>query len=99
ATRLLLRLPWFNRNIAPEEALERAGANPRRSASIVSLAAVTAAFVALVGTGSATVFASLDKLFSDAPIADVVITLDDEQTSGAQVLEVVDGLDSVGEAA
>lgn len=99
ATRLLLCLPWFNRNIALEEALERAGANPRRSASIVSLAAVTAAFVALVGTGSATVFASLDKLFSDAPIADVVITLDDEQTSGAQVLEVVDGLDSVGEAA
>ena len=98
-TGLLLRLPWFHRRIAVEEALERSGSNPRRSASIVSLAAVTAAFVGLVGAGSATVFASMEKLFADAPMPDVYITVDDGQTSAATVLEKVEGLDSVGEAA
>lgn len=98
-TGLLLRLPWFDRRIASEEALERAGANPRRSASVVSLAAVTAAFVGLVGSGSATVFASMEKTFTDTPMPDVSITLDAERTSAAEVLEKVVDLDSVEEAA
>ena len=99
ATRLLDRLPWLRRRIAAEEGVELAGANPRRSASIVGLATVTAAFVGLVGAGSSTVFTSVEKVFEDSPAPDVYITIDDEQSSAAAILEKAEGVGSVEEAA
>lgn len=97
-TRLLLRIPWFDRRVVPSEALGRALANPRRSGSIVALAAVTAAFISLVASGSSLMLTSLEKLFTDTPRPDLEISVDDEQVAAADVLETVQGLDMVADA-
>lgn len=97
-TRLLLRIPWFNRCVVPSEALERTLANPHRSGSIVALAMVTTAFVSLVAGGSSLVLTSLEMEFTNTLRPDLEISVDDEQVAAADVLETVQGLDTVADA-
>lgn len=97
-TRLLLRMPWSNRWVVPSEALGRTLANPRRSGSIVALAAITAAFVSLVASGSSLMLTSLERQFTDTPQPDLEISVDEEQVTAAGVLETVQGLDTVAAA-
>src|SRR5699024_12753349 len=84
--------------VVPSEALERTLANPHRSGSIVALAMVTTAFVSLVAGGSSLVLTSLEVEFTNTLRPDLEISVDDEQVAAADVLETVQGLDTVADA-
>ncbi|WP_417235619.1 FtsX-like permease family protein [Arthrobacter sp.] len=92
----LIRAMMGNRGaVSVTEAVDSIRARPRRASSISSLVAITVAFIALVGAGSSTVLASMDRVYTDVPLPDMAIDLDENATSADHIREVVDGLDHV----
>lgn len=82
-------------SVALTEAVDNIRARPRRATSISSLVAITVAFIALVGTGSSTVLASMNKVFTDVPSPDIAIELDTNAASPEAIHEKIQGLERV----
>ncbi len=95
SAKLLLRLvgsrPW----LAVRESLERVATHSQRTASISGLTAITVVFIALIGTGSATALASLNKAFTDVPLPDVVVSLDEGKVSAEHLAQIIESLPKV----
>lgn len=92
----LLRASLGGRGAVPvTETLDSIRARPRRASSISSLVAVTVAFIALVGAGSSTALASMDRVFTDVPLPDMVIDLDESVTNADHILATVEALNYV----
>lgn len=92
----LLRASMGGRGAVPvTEAVDSIRARPRRASSISGLVAITVAFIALVGAGSSTMLASMDRVFTDVPLPDMAIDLDESATSAEHILATVEGLDHV----
>lgn len=89
------RRGFVQRSVPGSEALQRIATHPARAASITSLTAITVAFIALIGTGSATALASMNKVFTDVPLADVEVTFDHDQLDADQILESVASVEAV----
>lgn len=95
AIRLIKAMAGTRTSVSFAEALDSIRVRPRRASSIASLVAVTVAFIALIGTGSSTVLASMHKVFTDVPAPDMAIELDTGTTSPEALQEKIQGLQRV----
>lgn len=92
----LVRIVLDGRGAVPvTESIDSIRGRPHRASSISSLVAVTVAFIALVGAGSSTMLASMDRVFTDVPLPDMVIDLDESVTSPDRILATVEDLNYV----
>ncbi|MEZ2121803.1 ABC transporter permease [Corynebacterium sp. CCM 9203] len=89
---ILLNIPGVERSVAATEALEKIRTHQMRSSSIGTLTAVTVAFIALIGTGSSTVFASINKSLTDVPLPSISISFDEDHVSAEDIINKISTL-------